>query len=87
MAYEDRNRRVYDDEWHSIRELEDGIAYRMGSVKTKCGIVSVYSQDGWTDLEFIHREQLFIRTFKRSFTRRGLITKAKRFANDVVNEK
>lgn len=58
-----------------------------GEVVTPHGIVSVYAQGdnenfSMTRLDFAHRGFLYMRTFDKRYTSRGIVTKAKQFAKD-----
>jgi hypothetical protein len=64
--------------------------YLEGCVITKHGIVSVYCQSGpdevhHTALNFVHNGRLYSRGIDKSFTQRGLVTIANRFAHEVVD--
>lgn len=63
--------------------------YLIGAVFTPQAIVSVYSQGGpnfnhHTRLDFVHRGTMHMRSINRRFTKRGLVTIAKRFVRDVL---
>lgn len=62
-----------------------------GAILTKRGVVGVLDEGGWTDLVFVNRGIVYIRTVrdKRSsgYSRRGLVTIARRFAEEVVKNR
>lgn len=62
-----------------------------GWVSSPWGLVVVYSMEGFetvlTRLRFIHKNEMYERTFDRTFTKRGLITKARTFAEEITNER
>jgi hypothetical protein len=67
--------------------------YLDGCVITAHGIVSVYSQGGpglasadvpSTNLQVVHDGRLHTRTLPRSYTQRGLVTLANRFAEEIT---
>lgn len=63
--------------------------YRSGVVKTFHGIVAVYAQDErpFTRLTFLLNGQWFDRTINgKSYTARGLVTLANRYAKECVIE-
>lgn len=64
---------------------EGDITYHLGCVGTDHGFVHVYSQGGWacTRMQFIRNGRVHERTFDKTFTSRGLVTKAKQFAEEV----
>lgn len=60
-----------------------------GEVVTPYGIVSVYAQgdkENWhlTRLDFAHKNRMYIRSFRKRYTHRGIVTKANRFAQEIV---
>lgn len=63
--------------------------YTEGSIGTKHGYVQAYAEDSdhlkVSTLRFIWKGRLHIRAFTgKAYTRRGLVMKAKQFANEVA---
>lgn len=61
--------------------------YRYGSATTVNGVVGIYDQSGndaYTRLWMIHAGKTWQKTFARTFTDRGLLTVAGRFAREVA---
>lgn len=62
---------------------EDGSKWIEGRVRTPQGYVSAYSQEGLTSVSIIHQGLDVTRTIRRTYTARGLVTLADRFAREV----
>jgi hypothetical protein len=66
----------------------DPRGWTTSSVFTREGIVAVYMEAGerpFTRLDFIHKGRLYTRDIHgRSYTERGLVTVANRFAGEMV---
>jgi hypothetical protein len=64
--------------------------YTLGTIFTPVGFVAVYTQGGddpYTSLDFIHEGRAYSRNFDgKTFTERGLVTVAHRFAKGIVGE-
>lgn len=65
-----------------------------GFVLTKYGFVKVYSniykthkKDQWTFIEIIKDRRLYVRRFNRFYSTRFLVTLAKRFAEDIFENR
>ncbi len=56
--------------------------YFSGVVRTPLGYVNVYSQEDHTWLSIIHGGYEVTRTFKQSYSKRGLVTLAHRFIEE-----
>ena len=70
-----------------IKEHLKGWTY--GEVVTPNGIVSVYAQANnfyLTRLDFVFKNRLYIRSFKRRYSHRGIITKANLFTKEIVGK-
>lgn len=65
---------------------DDPCGYTTGTVKTFHGIVAVYSQepDPVTVVEIVINGRCYRRTIEKSYSHRGLVTLAKRFAHEVA---
>ena len=64
--------------------------YEEGEIGTPNGFVSVYIQGDeehfhLTRLGFIWEGKMHMRNFYKRYTRRGAVTKAKQFAEEIVN--
>lgn len=59
--------------------------YIAGSVVTPLGFVVVYTEDSknYTRLAFVWNNRLYIRKIDRRFSKRGLVTKAAQFAQEI----
>jgi len=75
--------------WDKIVEKDD---YDSGLVRTRNGIVEVYAHQstpfrasGYTRLWFIHAGRMHCRCYDAHYSRRYLVTLAKRFARDVTD--
>jgi len=60
-----------------------------GEVVTPHGIVSVFAQgdsthDHYSRLDFAYAGRLYIRSFNKRYSPRGLVTKAKQFSREVI---
>lgn len=61
--------------------------YTGGDVLTPLGIVSVYAQgkpNQFTRLDFAFNGRLYYRTWKTTFSKRGLVAKANQFAAHIT---
>lgn len=67
----------------SSHVYSDGSLWFDGCVQTCHGFVRVYSQQGHTRLSIVHKGCLLDRFIERSYTARGLVTLADRFAREV----
>lgn len=90
-AYDDHDYKLNNGFQNRIRprdyHLQRGIVTVLeGHVRTVHGIVEVYSGDGSTSLEFVHGGRVWHRNFYREFPSPHLVTLAKRFANDIVED-
>ncbi len=75
---------------HSINWIRHYNGYVSGSVVTPHGIVSVYSQgdeDSFyaSQLHFAFNQRLYTRHFDKRYTPMGLVTKARRFAKEIID--
>jgi hypothetical protein len=75
--------------WPHVMTVEEGqppLSYRRGYIVTHYGIVAFYDQPGehaHTRLEVVLGYRCHTRTIARTFTQRGLLTVAGRFAREV----
>lgn len=70
-----------------MQECDSRYAYSRGAATTRYGIVTVYMQaDGeqHTRMSFVHNGREWTRTFARTFSERGLLIMAGKFAREVV---
>lgn len=73
--------------WNRVWRHPHG--YLEGCVITPHGIVAVYSQGGEnevpsTNLTFVYEGRVYSRTIPKSYTQRGLVTVANRYAQEVI---
>ena len=68
---------------YGLRKDQFGID---GSVVTEWGFVKAWSDSKNSSVSIIIKGVCHTRTFRRSFTQRGLITKAVEFAREVAKE-
>lgn len=75
--------KIHCADGYGIQETRtDRYRYFKGIVRTPLGYVSVYSQEDHTWLSIIHDGYEVTRTFKRGYTKRGLVTLARRFIEE-----
>ena len=91
-----KGERYYDDSFAvgkgwggSHIELNKEYNYLDGDVITPQGIVLVYAQGDKeafhaSRLDFVWRGRYYVRNFEKRYTPRGLVTKAKQFAKEIV---
>lgn len=65
--------------------------YESGELVTREGSVTMYMQGGdvrsrFTQINFSYGGRLHMRTYRKRYTRRGVVTKAKQFVADVCDE-
>lgn len=65
------------------RRTDKGEQWQSGTVLTPHGIVDIYAQEGTTRLDFCHAGKLHIRTYRKQYTKRGIVTLAGRMARDI----
>jgi len=89
----------YYDDTLSVKQSFNNITHgenkhgewRSGEIGTPFGFVLAYAEfgdedGGVSELRFIWRERLHIRTFNRTLTERSLVCQAKKFTEGIVNE-
>lgn len=64
-----------------IREYDN---YMSGEVMTPNGIVTVYSQENHSRLDFCYKNKWYMRTFKTRLTKQSLTMQATKFMKDIV---
>jgi hypothetical protein len=67
----------------ATQTTKDGESWEVGTVLTPNGIVDVYAQDDYTRLDFVHAGRLHIRTYRKRYGKRGIVTLAGRMARDI----
>ena len=58
-----------------------------GEVATHHGFVTVYAQENYSRLDFVHGGRLHMRRIDVCYTPRGLARAAHRFASEIANNK
>jgi hypothetical protein len=81
LSYQDRSCKTRG--WASIRASNYG--YKRGNVYTPNGIVYVYAAGNETRLLILHGGKEHRRYFNGYLSDRGIVTKAKRFAKEIVD--
>lgn len=81
MNYVDRQYKVMQPNGYDVRTNNGCI---LGNVKTKQGIVKVYSEFNRSSAEIVINGICYTRYFRRGFTLRGLVTKAAQFAREIA---
>lgn len=60
--------------------------YLDGEIITPFGVVSVYSQKGYSKFDVAHGMRHYMRSSYRSYSRRGLVTQAMRFIKEIIRK-
>ena len=71
--------------------LQKEYDYLEGSVSTKHGYVICYAQGDEncshiTTIRFIHEGRMYVRTFNKRYSKRGIVTKANQFVTEIVGD-
>ena len=75
--------------WNSVKDNPNG--WTDGTVKTPHGMVDVYAQGDdkhrhVTQLIFQSRGRVYVRTFEKRYTHRGIARKAKELAREITEQ-
>ena len=70
--------------WCTAQGVND-TRFEHGAIITEYGIVEATIWVGCNcDLKFVYNQKVHARSFDKAYSRRGLITKAKQFAREIV---
>lgn len=69
--------------WNLITDFGD---HKDGIVITPQGVVGIYADDNITTLHFAYKSRYYARIFHKGYTQRGIVTKAGRFAREIVKK-